>query len=66
MIFSRLHQGASISTVSLALCFGCATELDQPTDPRAELLVSAEWLAEHLDDTDLVILHVGDSADGGE
>jgi thiosulfate/3-mercaptopyruvate sulfurtransferase len=32
-------------------------------DDRSELLVSAEWLAQHLNDPNLVLLHVGDSAD---
>jgi thiosulfate/3-mercaptopyruvate sulfurtransferase len=29
-------------------------------DPRASLLVSVDWLANHLHDDDLVLLHVGD------
>jgi thiosulfate/3-mercaptopyruvate sulfurtransferase len=32
-------------------------------DPRAALVVSTEWLARHLNDPDLVLLHVGDSAE---
>jgi thiosulfate/3-mercaptopyruvate sulfurtransferase len=35
----------------------------QPADPRAALLVSTAWLAEHLKDPDLVLLHVGDRAE---
>jgi thiosulfate/3-mercaptopyruvate sulfurtransferase len=30
------------------------------SDPRAPLLVSTEWLAQHLKDPNLVLLHVGD------
>lgn len=29
-------------------------------DPRARILVSTSWLAQHLNDPDLVLLHVGD------
>lgn len=29
-------------------------------DPREPLLVSPQWLKEHLEDPNLVILHVGD------
>ncbi len=32
----------------------------QPRDPRASLFVSSSWLADHLKDPDLVLLHVGD------
>ncbi|MEO7455088.1 MAG: rhodanese-like domain-containing protein [Gemmatimonadaceae bacterium] len=32
-------------------------------NPRAELTVSSAWLADHLKDPDLVLLHVGDKAE---
>jgi thiosulfate/3-mercaptopyruvate sulfurtransferase len=32
----------------------------QTTDPRAAITVSTAWLAQHLKDPDLVLLHVGD------
>ena len=34
-----------------------------PASPRDTLLVSASWLAQHLSDPDLVMLHMGDPAD---
>lgn len=37
------------------------TALRVPPDPQ--IVVGAEWLAEHLRDPDLVLLHVGDSAE---
>lgn len=41
-----------------AFLAGCTTVRDAP-QPSADLLVSAAWLADHLDDPDLVVLHVG-------
>ncbi len=32
-------------------------------DPRARLLVTTSWLAQHLNDPDLVLLHVGDKTE---
>src|SRR3954468_14116149 len=32
-------------------------------NPRAELTVNAAWLAQHLKDPDLVLLHVGDKGE---
>src|SRR5687768_18570719 len=32
----------------------------QKADPRAALLVTTEWLGQHLRDPNLVLLHVGD------
>jgi thiosulfate/3-mercaptopyruvate sulfurtransferase len=55
----RLHRGAAgiAAAVLVASLSACASE---PTaDPRAELLVSVDWLAEHLDDPNVVLLHVG-------
>jgi len=59
------HPPYSIWTVGplacLAIFAACANEPDRPVDPRGEILVNADWLASHLDDADLVLLHVGDS-----
>lgn len=46
-----------------ALAVGCSTNQYQPADPRTEILVSADWLADNIDDPNLVIFHVGDSGD---
>ena len=35
----------------------------QARNPRSELVVSPAWLSQHLDDPDLVLLHVGDKAE---
>ena len=54
----------------LAACLGAfllAGAALAEADPRSELLVDAEWLASHVQDADLVLLHVGDAdeyADG--
>ena len=37
-----------------------ATQASKAADPRSTLLVSTAWLAQHLKDPDLVLLHVGD------
>jgi thiosulfate/3-mercaptopyruvate sulfurtransferase len=42
-------------TAALVLATACATSTPQP-EPAMDSLVSAEWLAEHLDDPDLVVL----------
>jgi len=55
----------SIVAFSAALA-ACATEQEPPVDPRAQILVDAAWLAEHVTDPNLVLLHVGDSADYAE
>jgi thiosulfate/3-mercaptopyruvate sulfurtransferase len=55
------------AALSVALCFASAAARragaqDTPNgrDPRAALLVTPAWLAQHLKDPDLVLLHVGD------
>ena len=63
MISTMRLTFTSICAASLSMCFGCVSEQEQTGDPRAEILVGAEWLAEHIDDPELVMLHVGDSAD---
>jgi thiosulfate/3-mercaptopyruvate sulfurtransferase len=42
---------------------GAPESLRAQTDMRDQILVSADWLAQHMDDANLVLLHVGDSAD---
>ena len=42
---------------------GAQAPLPAGKDPRASLLVSTEWLATHLKDANLVLLHVGDAKD---
>jgi thiosulfate/3-mercaptopyruvate sulfurtransferase len=47
----------------LAACLGIflLAAAAHATDPRSALVVDATWLASHLDDPDLVLLHVGDA-----
>ncbi len=63
MHLSHVLRIAPSAAVCFLICSGCTPEESRSADPRTEILVSVEWLAEHLDDPDLVILHVGDSAD---
>ena len=52
------------ATLVLACLLVPATRLHaQEGERRNELLVSEEWLAQHLDDPNLVLLHVGDPDD---
>ena len=46
---------ALVALATLALTAGA-----QARNPRAELIVAPAWLAQHLKDPDLVLLHVGD------
>jgi thiosulfate/3-mercaptopyruvate sulfurtransferase len=59
----RQHRGAAgiVAVLLVASLWSCAGEA--PADHRAELLVSADWLAEHLDDPSVVLLHVGAADD---
>ena len=63
MFRKKCHTRTTIAVVCLALAAACAGEPDQPADPRAQILVSADWLVSHIDDPNLALLHVGDSAD---
>jgi thiosulfate/3-mercaptopyruvate sulfurtransferase len=63
------HLFAAVATM-LMLSAGAGVQLPRNTSrmsaaasPRDGLLVSTEWLAKHLDDKNLVILHVGDPAE---
>jgi thiosulfate/3-mercaptopyruvate sulfurtransferase len=50
----------------LALLFGggaAVARTQQPRTPRESLVLSAAWLATHLSDPNLVLLHVGDKAE---
>jgi thiosulfate/3-mercaptopyruvate sulfurtransferase len=50
-----------LSTHALcALAFALSAAAQAPKSPRAELTVAPAWLAEHLEDRNLVLLHVGD------
>jgi thiosulfate/3-mercaptopyruvate sulfurtransferase len=63
MISTKRQALASIYAASLLMCSACAPEQELASDPRTTILVNAERLAEYVDDPELVILHVGDSAD---
>ena len=49
------------STIALA-ALGLFALPAQAQSPRERALVSTEWLAQHLNDSDLVLLHIGDKA----
>jgi thiosulfate/3-mercaptopyruvate sulfurtransferase len=42
------------------LCALCSMPVFATDDPRSALVVDAKWLADHLHDANLVLLHVGD------
>jgi thiosulfate/3-mercaptopyruvate sulfurtransferase len=46
--------------ITIVALHGAATRTPGPVNPRDNLLVSTEWLAKHLGDANLVLLHVGD------
>lgn len=50
-------------TATLALAVLTASPPVHAASPRDALVVSTTWLAEHLQDPDLVLLHVGDKAE---
>ena len=50
-------------TICLALLLAAASADAQTPDARARVLVQPAWLAEHLRDPDLVLLHVGPRAE---
>lgn len=55
-----MRHRALLPLLLAALLAGCATVREAPEPrTRADLLVSAEWLADHLGEPDLAVLHVG-------
>ena len=56
--YHRPHRGAAgiAAALLVASLVACA---ESPADPRGSLLVSPDWVAEHLEDPNLVLLHVG-------
>ncbi|HEU4629791.1 MAG TPA: rhodanese-like domain-containing protein [Gemmatimonadaceae bacterium] len=58
-------RGAGVAAALLltaAAAAAPATAQPAATDPRAALVVDAAWLAQHLHDPDLVLLHVGEKS----
>src|SRR3954467_3668651 len=53
----RTVRLASLIVVSALIPVGSHA---QGTDPKPALLVSTSWLAQHINDRNLVLLHVGD------
>ena len=47
----------------LVLAVLAPTARSQTRNPRADLVVTPAWLSQHLNDPDLVLLHVGDKAE---
>ena len=58
----RITPAQESSRTATALPASAALAPAAP-DPRAPLFVSVAWLAQHLRDPDLVLLHVGDAAE---
>jgi thiosulfate/3-mercaptopyruvate sulfurtransferase len=55
MSFHHCSRKLFILIAALALISGCASSKSQP-DATMDTLVTAEWLSQHLDDPDLVVL----------
>lgn len=75
MSFQECSQRAVVLIAALAVTFGCAGPQSQPEvtliqeatpPPLPDTLVTAEWLSEHLDDPDLVVLDCTVSVQQGE
>lgn len=59
---SRAHRDLATRAALLATALLAGLALAPPAaaqQPRADVVVSVDWLAEHRDDPDLVLLHVG-------
>src|SRR6185503_10169389 len=54
------RMNRTISRAALAVAIGATSIAAQTKDPRATITVSTAWVAEHLKDSDLVLLHVGE------
>jgi len=65
MSFHHRSQRIFILIAALALVAGCASSKPQP-DETMDTLVTAQWLSEHLDDPDLVVLDCSVSVQRGE
>src|SRR4051812_5599255 len=52
-----------VSCALLAFVQTSSMQAQTAQSPRDALLVSSAWLAQHLNDPDLVLLHVGDPAE---
>lgn len=60
----RLGKAVLVAAVALSIRTAVpGTLAAQIDDARGRLLIPASWLQEHLGDPDIVLLHVGDSAD---
>jgi thiosulfate/3-mercaptopyruvate sulfurtransferase len=55
----RLHA----VTIAIPIALLVADRAPEPPPTRAELVVTVDWLAQHVNDPDLVLLHVGDRAE---
>src|SRR5687768_13037292 len=55
----RLHA----VTIAIPIALLVADRAPEPPPTRAELVVSVDWLAQHVNDPDLVLLHVGERAE---
>ena len=55
----RLSARATVLAVALFTAFHAGRAQPQQADPRSSILVSTDWLATHLHDANLVLLHVG-------
>jgi thiosulfate/3-mercaptopyruvate sulfurtransferase len=61
---SSSRSAVSSAFAALALAATLNTALAQSARPtRADLIVNSAWLSDHLNDADLVLLHVGDKAE---
>jgi len=65
MSFHHISRRLFILIAASTLVAGCASSKSQP-DATMDTLVSAQWLSEHLDDPDLVVLDCSVSVKPGE
>ena len=54
---------ALLGSIVVVLLAGATGVQTRPASPRDALLVTTSWLAQHLADADLVLLHVGDKTE---
>jgi len=60
--FSRAICAGAVLALSLSACHRGARVSAAAAAPRLSMLVNTAWLADHAQDTDLVVLHVGSKA----